>query len=211
MLNEPEPRACSPEALDLDRLVGEGADDRAPEAALAHLVRLRRRVQLEPLALVDDLDRDAVVDDLVQDLHLPLESVVVSVADGVRTRFSECELEIVQRLVREWAVVRDPGERESTKRDVFRFRGNRQPDRSCFGAHRTQTLLELGRYAQSSLGWAGRSASFTGMFFRSPPRTIANVAVEPGSRRWPTSRTTSLPLRTRWPSIATMTSPPPTT
>ena len=84
-------------------LVGDGADDRDPEAALDELVLVEARegrLGVEPVAVVGDLDDELVRMQLVEQLDRPV-AAFVRVPDGVGARLGERELEIGERFALE--------------------------------------------------------------------------------------------------------------
>ena len=66
--------------------------------------------------------------ELVQGLDDAL-AALVRVADRVRARLGERELQVAEHVLRERTHAREAGEGEPAQRDVFRLRRNRQPDR----------------------------------------------------------------------------------
>ena len=97
-----------------------------PEPALAQPVGLGSLVADEAFPLVDDLDGDVLVAELVHDLNAALAPGLVRMPDRVRACLRERELEVVERLVRDVAQVRDSGQGEPAERDVLRLRGDGQ-------------------------------------------------------------------------------------
>src|SRR5437763_10835708 len=183
LLHEPQPRTAAVRATDLE-LVGERLDDRDAEAAFGELVGLVRLhlVVLEPLAGVRHLDDEAIVVELVQDLHHPL-AAVVGVSNRVRTGLGQCELQIGEHVLRKRAQAREARQREPPQRDVFRLRRNTQPDCNRLALpthHRAPTYqfrpLSKPKLAQSSSSF-GRTPPLQQAF---PPRPDAQTRPRAG-------------------------------
>src|SRR5207302_6893686 len=131
-LDEADARAADAGArLDLE-LVGDGADDGDSEAALGQLRGLVTAlgVGIEPLAVVEDLDRKPVGKELVADVDMAAAAAAVRVANRVRARLRERELQIRESLLVERPQAREAREGEPAERDVLRFRRNAQADDS---------------------------------------------------------------------------------
>src|SRR5437764_3702612 len=91
-------------------LVGERPDDRDPEPTFGQLLRSLDGLSLpEAGAAVGDLDDEPVRPELVDDLDEACSAVAVGVADRVRARLGQSQLEVAERLVGDWAQPCDPG------------------------------------------------------------------------------------------------------
>src|SRR5919197_5475567 len=100
-------------------LVRDRLDDGDAEPALDEIDACCRRTRLaEALPVVCDLDRDAVVVQLVDDLYRAL-CVAVRVPHGVRARLRQRELEVGQGLFAERPKPREPRQGKPAERDVL--------------------------------------------------------------------------------------------
>jgi hypothetical protein len=88
-------------------------------------------LEVETRAVVENFDDQPVGAELVGDLHRPFP-VGVAVPHRVRARLRHRELEIAERLLVERAQSREATQCEADERDVFRLRGDSQPDRPAF-------------------------------------------------------------------------------
>jgi hypothetical protein len=118
-------------------LVGDRADDRDAEAAFRELLPLERRRPLgvEALAVVHDLHGERVSAELVGDRD-ETGAARVRMADRVRDRLGQRELEVREQLLGEGHDVGEAAEGEARECDVLRPGGNAQPD----GAHSFELL-----------------------------------------------------------------------
>src|SRR5919204_2773641 len=118
-LHEPQTRAVAAVSRPRLELVRDRLDDGDAEPALDEIVAFGRRTRLaEALPVVRDLDRDAVVVQLVEDLDRSLD-VAVGVPHGVRARLRQRELEVGQRLLAEGTKPRQARQGKPAERDVL--------------------------------------------------------------------------------------------
>src|SRR5256885_13797340 len=129
-LHETQARSAAAVARPQLELVRDRTDDGDPEPALHEVVAglVRTRVA-EPCAVVDDLDREPVVVQLVEDLDGALPALV-GMPNGVGAGFGERELQVGERLLAERPQAREPRQGQATQRDVLRLGGDRPPDRA---------------------------------------------------------------------------------
>ncbi len=187
------------------------ADDRDAQPALAHPVGLGSLVQHEALTLVDDLDGDVLLAELVHDLNASLAPGLVRMANRVRACLRERELEVVERLVARYrAGSRCPARARRQSVMYSAFAGMVSRTMRASGGHRVNAIAALRSAAGRGPGRPLAERDRDPLTVAPAQDGEASPSV-PGSSRWPTSRTTSLPLRTARPSIARMTSPPPVT
>ena len=211
-----EPRPFGPPPIStssaIERMI---AIPRPPSVSSLRRRRARRCIGLEAGAVVGDLDDQPVVAELEADLDVPV-AVAVGVADRVRARLGERELQVGERLVRERPDAREPGEGEPRERDVLRLRRDRQPDgpavvgRCACSVARSNVYRSFSELLDDSCraycpesarskprvsasGWPGARP---GGRARSracplPPRSTVTATVCPGRRRSVTIRATS--------------------
>ena len=115
-------------------LVGERLDDRDTEPAFREIVVgarvLARSRRLEALAVITDFDDEPICVELVEDLDRAV-TVAVGVADGVRARLGQRQLQVAEHLLgkRHVAQARDARQGKPPEGDVFRLGRNGQRDR----------------------------------------------------------------------------------